>query len=264
MSFSKSLGSKLLAFFILFFSTPFFLLAEVERPKQKWIVGTTSGYAPYVSLNDHGEYEGFDIDFARLLAEKLDRELVIKDLGGMTSLLVALQKKKIDAIVWAMSITESRQKEMEMIYYQGEKVTDMPFLFGKEIPQGVQSIDDLTKLPGSTICVEAGSYQDSVLQNYPSLKTRFLDKITDAIMEVKYGKALAATLDNSLVPRVKEQYPDLKILHLPLPESQQTLGNGVCLHKESRELAQQIAQAIEELREEGKIAELEKKWKLVE
>lgn len=45
------------------------------------IVGTTSGYAPYVSINAEGEYEGFDIDVAKALADKLGRKLVIKDFG---------------------------------------------------------------------------------------------------------------------------------------------------------------------------------------
>ena len=35
------------------------------------IVGTTSAYAPFVSLDEQGKYVGFDIDIAEELAKKL-------------------------------------------------------------------------------------------------------------------------------------------------------------------------------------------------
>ena len=116
--------------------------ASSQAEESPFIVGTTSGYAPYVSLNAKGEYEGFDIDVAHLVAERMHKKLVIKDLGSMPSLLMALQKKKIDAAIWAISITEERQKSMSMVYYQGEKVTELPFVFWKEIPKGLSKMED--------------------------------------------------------------------------------------------------------------------------
>jgi polar amino acid transport system substrate-binding protein len=239
-----------------------FAAPEERQAEENFVVGMASGYAPYVSLNAKGEYEGFDIDLANLLADRLHRKLVLKDLGSMTSLRVAIQKKKIDAIMWAMSITEDRQKEMEMVYYQGEKVTEMPFVFWKEVPKGIAKIDDLAKLPNCTVCVEAGSSQDAALQKYPNLKIKYLDKITDAMMEIKCRKALTTTIDNSLVNLIQSQYPDIKIINLPLPEDQHTLGNGICLNKESKELAGKVQKCVAELIAEGKVAELEKKWGL--
>ena len=34
-----------------------------------FVVGTTTGYAPFVSLDEKGKYVGFDIDLARKLAK---------------------------------------------------------------------------------------------------------------------------------------------------------------------------------------------------
>ncbi len=235
---------------------------SLQASEEKFVVGTTSGYAPYVSLNDKGEYEGFDVDVAHLIAEKLHRKLVLQDLGTMPSLIMALKTKKIDSIIWAVSITEQRMKEMDMHYYQGEKTTEISFLFWKEVPKDLKTIDDLAKLSTRPIGVEAGSYQDSVLQQYPNIKLRFLDKISDGIMEVKYGKSFATVVDYSLLPRIQKQYPEAKVAFLPLPPSQQSLGYGVCVNKEHSELSQKVKNAIEELRQEGKLAELEKKWNL--
>lgn len=225
------------------------------------VVGTTSGYAPYVSINAEGKYEGFDIDLAELLAKRLSRKLVVKDCGSMPGLMLALKQGKVDLLIWALDITEERMKTLEMVYYQGAKVTTLPIFFWKEIPEGIRSLEDLTK---KGVCVEGGSFQESVLKSIPGIPLKYMDKIDDAIMDVKYGKSTAGTIDTSLLPRIKAQYPDIKILELPLPEDKQSLGNGICIAKNRQALAAQVKQAVEELTAEGKISELETKWKLVD
>ncbi len=45
------------------------------------VVGTTGGYAPYVSLNAAGEYESFDIDIAKALAGRLGRKADHQGIG---------------------------------------------------------------------------------------------------------------------------------------------------------------------------------------
>lgn len=251
-----------LCFFVCFFCTLWKPLHTSEPMADTWVIGTTSGYAPFVSLNNKGEYEGFDIDMANLIAAKLDKKLVIQDIGSMAGLLMALQKEKIDTAIWAISITEQRKKEITMIHYQGDTIQDIPFLFWKKVPEGISQIEDLARDAKKIICVEAGSSQHGVMMDYPSISLRPLDKLTDGIMDIKYGKALAIPVDNSLVPHLMMQYPDLRVLYLPLPPHLQTFGFGICLSKTNRELSEQVAKAVVELRAEGKIAELEQKWNL--
>jgi ABC-type amino acid transport substrate-binding protein len=143
------------------------------------------------------------------------------------------------------------------VYYQGEKVTEMPFLFWKEIPANIKSIGDLKQL-----CVEAGTYQEAAIKKFPSVKCKNVDKITDVILELRFGKSASGAVDPSLVSRIQTQCPEIKVLRLPLPPSEHSLGNGICIAKKNAALAAQVKQAIAELTAEGKIAELEKKWKL--
>jgi len=235
---------------------------ETKQPIETFTVGTTSGYAPYVSLNSQGQYEGFDIDLAKLVAEKLNKKLVIKDLGSMPSLMIGLKQKKVEALIWAISITEERQKQMAMVYYQGEKITTMPLLFWGQIPENIKDLEDLKNDPKKIVCVEAGTYQEQVMKAYPSLTLKNVDKISDSIMEIKFGKSLAIAIDNALVSFVKQQNPEIKALYFPLPPNQQSLGNGICIDKNNPELVAQIKKAVEELTKEGKIQELQKKWNL--
>jgi arginine transport system substrate-binding protein len=226
------------------------------------VIGTTSAYAPYVNLDEQGQYVGFDIDIAKELAEKLDRKLVIKDLGSMPSLLLALKQDKIDAIIWAISITEERQKQMEMIYYQGEKVTSLPLLFWKQIPEKFSVIEAMSNDPNAVISVEAGSFQEAFLLSVPGLNLKQVDKVMDALLELKFGKSRAAMVDTSLLAIVQEKFSEVQVLNVPLPPSMQSQGNGICINKKNLTLIAEIKEAVAELRQSGKIAELENKWKL--
>ncbi|MBS0620521.1 MAG: transporter substrate-binding domain-containing protein [Verrucomicrobia bacterium] len=238
----------------------FFVAIGALFGEETFTVGTTSGYAPYVSLNSRGEYEGFDIDLAKLISEKLGKKLVIKDLGSMPSLMLGLKQKKVDALIWAISITEERQKQMEMVYYQGEKITEMPLVFWGKIPENVKGPQDID--PKKSVCVEAGSYQEQVLKSFSGINLKNVDKISDALLEIKFGKSIAIAVDNSLVSFVKEQSPELRVLYFPLERGQQSLGNGICIDKSNPALAGKIQKAVDELTQEGKIRELEEKWKM--
>lgn len=226
------------------------------------VVGTTSGYAPFVSINAKGEYEGFDIDIAKALADKLDRRLVIKDFGSIPALTLALKQNKTDALIWSMSITQERQKQMAMIYYQGKKETSLPLLFWGEIPENIKGLDDMINNPNAVISVEAGSFQENVLLGIPGLSLKQVDKVSDAILELKYGKSRAVLIDNSLESIYMKKFPKLKKLTINLPESMQSMGNGICLNLNNRDLIAAIQKAVNELFSEGTIANLEAKWNI--
>src|ERR1700687_6135739 len=66
------------------------------------IVGTAAGYAPFASINPQGDLEGFDIDIAHAVADRMSKNLVIKDLGSMASLFTALDQGTIDVIIWGL------------------------------------------------------------------------------------------------------------------------------------------------------------------
>lgn len=257
---TTSIFSKILGCLFLFCGS--LIAEEVQEPATNFIVGTTSGYAPFVSLDSNGQYEGFDIDLAKLVAKKLNKKLVIKDLGSMPSLMIALKQRKIDAIIWAVSITEARQKEMGMVYYQGEKITTMPLLFWGKIPAHIKGPEDFINDPKKIICVEAGTYQEQVMKGYPDVTLKNVDKITDAILEIKFGKSVAVAVDNSLVPFLQEQNPQIKVLYFSLPPKEQSFGNGICIHKNNPELEAEVKKAIEELTKDGEIQKLEKKWNI--
>ena len=242
----------------------FYLFKKDTNPissnENELIIGTTSGYAPFVSLTPEGNYEGFDIDFAKELAKKLNKKLVIKDLGNMSSLFIALRQNKIDAIIWAVSITSERQKEFAMIHYQGDELKSLPLVFWKKIPVDIKSIEDLKKYPNSSICVEPASSNEKFLSKFEFIKLKPIEKIADGIMDIKYGRSLATLVDPSLIDDLKQKYPEIQILEVPLTSEWRVLGNGVVIRKNNTELISQIEKVVNSLKKDGTIANLQNKW----
>jgi ABC-type amino acid transport substrate-binding protein len=229
------------------------------RPKNnaEFVVGTAAGYAPFVSVDAQGTYEGFDIDIAQEVARRLGKRLVIKDLGNMTSLFIALDQGSIDAIIWGLSITESRLEKVSMVHYQGNTVNAYPLLFWNAIPEHIKTVEDMK---GLTVCVEPASSQDAALNRYPEVKKRETEKIDDALLQIQYGKADAALVEPAIANKFIRIYPNLKTLWMPLQAQDQVYGVGIALRKGNPVLLTAVTQAIEQLKQSGFIATLESKW----
>lgn len=223
----------------------------------EFIVGTVAGYAPFVSINPQGQYEGFDIDVANQLANQMGKKLVLKDLGCMTSLFAALDQGSIDAIIWGLSITQDRLKKVAMIHYHGEITSAYPLIFWKTIPEGITSIADMQN---KTVCVEPASAQDVVLSKYSFINTLPTDKVDDALLNIQYGKADAAFVEPAIAKKFKNKYPEVQILNIPLTPEDQVHGIGIVIKQNNAQWVNQVQKAVDTLKSTNIIRELDQKW----
>lgn len=220
-------------------------------------VGTVGGYAPYVSINERGEYEGFDIDVAKAIAEYLGKELVLQDLGSMAPLFMALDQGSIDAIIWGLSITSARLEKVAMVKYAGDLVKEDELIFWGPVPAGITSLADMDNL---TVCVEPGSSQAAVLADYVKIITVPIERIDDALLMIQYGKAAAALVEPTIAAKFKKRYPEILSLPVPLPPDKQIHGVGIALKKNNNVLTSAITEAIDALRASGFLAEAAARW----
>ena len=223
-------------------------------------VGIASGYAPFIRINEQGDYEGFDIDVITAIAHRLNRRHELVDLGSMSSLFMALNQGSVDALIWGLSITQDRCNKVAMINYQGETLTSYPLIFWNEIPNRIQSIDDMK---GMTVCVEPGSSQEAVLSKYPFINLRYTEKIDDALMNIQYNKADAALVEPAIAKKFQARYPQIKIVPVLLAPEECEQGIGIAINKNNITLIKEIADAVASLKQEDIIASLEQKWGIV-
>lgn len=253
----------------LFYLTNTLLLAvnlhlPIEQPsfnspkKTPLIFGMSSGDAPFMNMNAQGAYEGFDVDVAQEIGKLLNRDIKIIDMH-LPELFIALNCRRIDAVMSGLNITSKRQELFTMIHYQGSDITKIPVVFWKQAPNNIQTIHDCQQ-KNLTIAVLSGTLQEDFLKqlNIPTKSLSSNDKI---ILELQFGKVDAALFDESLEMYLPK-FNHLKIVEVPLLDTFKVAGHGIALHKENTELALEIKKAIKTLKNNGTLTQLEKAWNL--
>lgn len=237
------------------------------QPTKKFNDSITVGmfvWAPFMTINSNGEFEGFDVDVAQELASRMGKKLEIQDLGSLAPCFIALEQNKIDMIISDLDITEQRLAKLDMIQYTGEGTTFFELAFWNSIPATVQSIDDLRAMPDAVVCAEAGSAQEKFLDQYTYITKKPMSSATDMLLDLKYGKSLAVILEPRIAARFKKQEPSIKTLPVPLPKAFQVYGCGIGINKKRPELSATVTAIIATMKADGTLAALEKKWGLEE
>ena len=227
-------------------------------------IGMMSGWPPYMSINKKGGFEGFDVSVANALGKKLGRNVMIQDLGSVETLMVALEKNKIDVIMSGLDITQKRQEKFSMVQYTGEGIRSFYLLFWDKIPTGVRTIDDLAKLESNTIAVEPATPSDQLLQDprFAAISKKSISKVSDMVLEIKYGRSVAAILEPVAAQDVLRKNKNVKYIKVPLPRKFRILGVGLAVKKTDDALKKQLETAIKSLKKSGTLKQLERTWKI--
>ncbi len=210
-------------------------------------------------MDSTGKIVGFDLDIAELIAEKLQRKLVIKDMEFEGEIL-SLKQGKIDLILSGMNITPSRLKEILMVPYHGEYATSLSLIFWKEIPEGVTKIEDIALLPNPSVSVESGAIPEAYITRYANINAKSFQGALGPLMDVKYGKSVANLVEPDVATYLQKQHPEIKILDVPLSTDETIMGFGIGIKKANDALFEQVHDIIQELKSSGKLKQLEDKW----
>ncbi len=216
-------------------------------------VGLQSGYPPYESVNEQGVVVGFDIDVAQNIADSMNKKLVVKEMG-FDCLILALKNHKIDLILSGMSITPERMKAIDMVPYYGDKVTDLQLLFWNKEGNPIQT------LQGETVAVQSGTFQEQILHKYSQIKPKLLENTQELVMEIKYGKSVAALVEPAVGNELKHKYPEIHSIPVPLAPEDQVLGNGIGIAKDNVALKTAVEKGVEQMKETGQMNAVAKKW----
>lgn len=221
------------------------------------IIGLQSGYPPFEFTDTKGTIIGFDVDLAQIIADRLGKKLIVKDMEFEGEIL-SLKQKKIDLIISGMNITPSRQQEIQMIPYHGDQVSHLCLVFWGSVPAGIADLNDLAHK--GTISVESGSTSELFMQKYAEVVTKSFQGSLAPLMDVKYGKSIASLVEPDVAEYLKKKYEPVQILPVPLSAEETLLGFGIGVHKNNIELGNQVRAIVQELRDSGQLKQLEDKW----
>ncbi len=217
-----------------------FLTACGKNDKQL-IVATEAGFAPY-EYYEAGEIVGVDIDIAREIAKKLNKELVIKDVA-FDSIINEVKSGKAD--IGAAGISYNAERALEVDFSINYTTSNQVVIVKKD-----GNIKKISDIKDQKIAVQLGTIADSYLtKNFPLVELVREKKYLAAIEDLKSSKCEAVVMDELPAKEILKNNPSLVILDGWLTSD----SYGMIVKKGNKELLEVINEVLKELSEQGKI-----------
>jgi polar amino acid transport system substrate-binding protein len=228
------------------------VLVATQAPAQPLKTAVDGTFAPHAMPKLSGGIEGFNVDLANEIGKRLKRPVEITA-TQFSGILPSLQAGTIDFVAAPVTVTKERAENY--LFTEGYLNTDYQFLTKK----GEPPISDLKALKGKVISVNKGSAYDSWargLEGEIGWKVESFGTQTDAVQAVMAGRAYANVAGNTAVQYAVKQQPQLQLSYL----HSTGLVWASALRKDSRELLDQIENAIECMKKDGTIAAMHERW----
>jgi len=171
-------------------------------------VAVLPDFPPFSVQNASGDFEGYEVDIAKALAEAMDVELELVSTDG-ASRLPLLKADRADVNISSWTATDERAKA---VGYTIPYVADGASVLFRE-GTDIQGYDDLA---GKTVSVTRGSTNDLIMtEDFKDTKITRFESIADAIAALKAGKVDAAVEGRATVKQEAEKEGDLVALDQP-------------------------------------------------
>lgn len=223
-----------------------------EAKKQGIVIGLDDTFAPMGYRNENNELVGFDVELAQEVGELLSVEVSFQPIDWQMKEL-ELSSGNIDCIWNGLTITANRQEKMLF--------TD-PYLENSQI---IIALNDSKELfddwKGKVIAVQKDSSAAETLQNYPNFiannEVIELSTNLECFLSLDLNKVDALVCDEVLGRYVLNQRTNDYVV---LNEQLSVEEYGVAFRLDDHELAQAVNEAIKQLQENGKFAEIYQKY----
>jgi polar amino acid transport system substrate-binding protein len=249
--------TSLLIMGIIFYATSFFIRPQqtsVNAPSaNNLIVGTTADFPPFEFI-ENTKIVGFDIDIITEVAKRLEKKIEFKNMPFDT-LIPELQLGKIHLI--GAGLTETPERAQQGLFTK-------PFLSG--VPLVAISlkkntpITNLSDLTGKTVAVNTGYTADMFMSKVEGPILQRLPAAAEAFLAVQTGRVYAFVTALNTVKPFFEKYGTDEFNIFTIPDTDE--NNALLISKKYPDLLPQIQKALDDMKNDGTIDILMKKWKL--
>lgn len=217
--------------------------------KEKLVMGTNAEFPPYEFVDDSGKIVGIDAEIAQAVAAKMGYELEIKDMK-FDSLITAVQSGNIDFALAGMTVTDER---LLSVNFSNTYATGVQVVIVKEGSE----ITNLDALEGKIIGVQSGTTGDIYCtDDYGQDHVKQYDSGALAVAALINGQVDCVIIDNEPAKNFVKANTGLKIL-----ETEYAVEDyAAAIAKDNTELLDAFNNALAELKEEGKLDEIIKKY----
>ena len=225
--------------------------------KDEIIVGLDDAFAPMGFKNESGEIVGFDVDLAKEVGQRLDKEVIFQPIDWSMKE-SELNSGNIDFIWNGYTITEERKEKVDFseAYLNNKQVivtlvaTDINSksdLAGKKV--GAQS---------ESSAIEAMEKDMELYESFNGGEAITFEDNNQALMDLEAGRIDAVVGDEILVRYYIKLKGEDKFKVLTEDFGSEEYGVGI--RKGDIETVEAVNNAFEEMKKDGKMAEISQKW----
>ncbi len=218
--------------------------------KGKLLMGSDTTYPPFESIGDDGKPEGFDVDIATEIAERLGLELEVVT-TAWDGIIPGLKADKYDIIMSAMTITDERLEEIDF---------SDPYIDSNQsiaVKKGNTDIKSEADLAGKVVGVQVDTTGQFTAEEIPGIKEiRKYDTIILAFQELELGRIDAILNDYPVNAYMRKIRGQTEVVATIKTDEQYGIG----IRKGNDQLREAINRALAEMKEDGTYDKIFKKW----
>lgn len=200
-----------------------------------------------------GNVEGFDIDMAKALANKIlgdETKLELREVTSKTRIPL-LQSGEIDIIIATMTITDERKQQVDFsdVYFEaGQSLlvkVDSPIT-------GLESLNKDTKV----LAVKGSTSAQNIREKAPDATILEFENYQDAFTALRAGQGEALTTDNAILIGMQQQDSNYHLVGGNFTDE----PYGMAIKKGETEFVNVVNELLSEMKESGEYDRLYEQW----
>ena len=212
------------------------------------------GFAPFEYMDEKtGEPVGFDVDVINAVAEKMGLTASYLPNQKFDTLVpIIKQGGKADVSIAAITITDERLESVD--FSEPYLDSTQAIVVAKGSSETEETLNDASK---QVVCQGGTTGDEWIGENLPDAVRVPVDDVTAALTGVQTGRYQAMVVDLPVASYMLSQsFSDLEIVK-EIPTGEQY---GIAVSKDNPELTQAVNKALEDMKSDGTMKEIETKW----
>lgn len=212
------------------------------------------GFAPFEYMDEKtGEPVGFDVDVINAVAEKMGLTASYLPNQKFDTLVpIIKQGGKADVSIAAITITDERMESVD--FSEPYLDSNQAIVVAKGSSETEETLNDASK---QVVCQGGTTGDEWIGENLPDAVRVPVDDVTAALTGVQTGLYQAMVVDLPVASYMLTQsFSDLEIVK-EIPTGEQY---GIAVSKDNPELTQAVNKALEDMKSDGTMKEIETKW----
>jgi polar amino acid transport system substrate-binding protein len=215
------------------------------------VVGAYPANPPWENKLETGEFEGFEVDLVKEIGKRIGAEMEFQDLG-FQALFAATSSGRIDMAISSISITNDRLQNQS--FTQGYYDSDISL-----IAKSDTALKTLADMKGKTIGAISASVGEAWIkentEKYGIAEYRGYNTQQELLLDVQSGRLEGAIGDIAGFQFAFTKMQGMKVVE-PIP----TGDKFAIMMKKGSPLLERVNAAIDEIKKDGTMAALHKKW----